>query len=170
MAELVVAGQTVEAHVQIVAHRCGVCAGRDLHVHLIAQVPQKGYALLAHADLQIDEEIEVLVLFFRMHLHEGLQRLALNVLPDERPSAVHDRHAQDLGNIQSRLLDARLVERLVEDARFGVALVKGLDEPVAVAVELFAYAFMNEFHSYNFLLIGGVLSRNTFPVSHYTLF
>ena len=149
VAELVVAGQTVEAHVQVIADRCGICACRDLHVHLVAQMPQKGYALRTHADLQVDEEVEVLILFLGMLVHERLQRLAVDVFPDQRPSAFHNGDAQDLGNIQFRLLDARLVERLVEDARFGVALVKGLDEPVAVAVEFLAHAFMNEFHSYN---------------------
>ena len=132
-------------------------------MHLVAQMSEKGHALLAHADLQIDEEAEVFVLFFGMLRHEGFERLALDEFTDDCPSAVHHGDRKDLGDVEPRLLDARLVERFVEDVSLGIALVERLDELSAVAVEFLTCAFINEFHSYNILLIRGYLSRNAFP-------
>ena len=148
VAQLGVAGQTVEADVKIVPHGRGIRACRNFGVHLIAQMPQKRHLFLAHPDLQIDEEVKILILFFGMIFHHLFERFAFDEFPDDRPLAVDDGDPQNFGDVQRRLLDARLVERFVEDVCLRIGLVERLNEPVAVTVDFFAYAFVNKFHNF----------------------
>ncbi len=140
MAELFVAGQSVETDVQIVTHRCRERACRNFSVHLVAQVSQKRYALSAHSDLQIHEKVKVFVLLCGVLFHERFERFSLDIFPYERPLSVDHGNAEHFGNVERCFFHARLIERLVENARFGIGLIERLNKFVSVAVELFSDA------------------------------
>ena len=103
--------------------------------------------------MQIDEEIEILIELFGILFHEAVERFAFDEFPRERPFSVDDGDFQNFRNVERSLLDARLIERLVQDPRFGIGLIKRFDEFVAVAINLFADSRINEFHA--LLLIRG---------------
>ena len=52
----------------------------------------------------------------------------------ERPLAVDRSDLEYLRNIQSRFLDSRLIERLIQNIRLGIAFVKHLDRGSAVPI------------------------------------
>ena len=63
--------------------------------------------------------------------------------------------AENLGHVERRRLDARLIERFVENVRLRISLIERFDQLIPVAVDFFAYSCVNKFHK-KFLLTAGI--------------
>ena len=104
--------------------------------------------MAVHIHLEVDEQFEVLVLLLRVFLHELREGLALDVFRDDRPLAVNREDLFDLRDTDAGLLDARLVERFVQDIGHGIITVKYLNAVGTVAVHGFVVSYRN--HSVQF--------------------
>ena len=135
MANLVVALHRCEAGVQLVACGCVEVCAADLVLHLVLQSLEQRTLFAEDLHLDVHEELEVLVELVGVLVHKLLEGLALDEVGDDSPLAVDFGDFLDLGDIQSRFLNSRLVERLVEDIGLGEGFVKDLDSEVAVAVD-----------------------------------
>ena len=88
-----------------------------------------------HVQLDRNKPVKILVKLLRILVHHGLKGLTLDVLRNDRPLVLDHRNLEHLGDKESRLLHACLVERLVEDVGLIVAFVEDLDTFIAIAVD-----------------------------------
>ena len=112
-----------------------------LSVHLFDEHIQKGHALGMNVELNIYEKIKVFVKFIGIFVHKLFKRGAFDVVHRNGPAAVHYRYSLNFGYVEVGFLNARLIERFVEDVSLGIALIKELYKLVAVPVNLFARSF-----------------------------
>ena len=85
-------------------------------------------------ELNIHHLCNIRLFLFGMTRHQFGKSFAFNIIRNDRPFAVDRGNLNNLGDIESRFLHSRLVERLVEDIGLGIALVEHLDATVTVAV------------------------------------
>ena len=90
----------------------------NLAVHFVLELIQQRRGLAVDFNLKVDEQLEVFVFLFGMLLHQRAERLAFDEIGDDGPFPVRLADLVDLGNVQSRFLHARLIERFVEDVGF----------------------------------------------------
>ena len=68
-----------------------------------------------HLKLEIYKQLKIFFLLLGVLLHELSESFAADIVINYSPFALDDGDFVDLGDIQPRLLDPRLVERLVKD-------------------------------------------------------
>ena len=141
----------IESCVEFVSRRGGKIGLCDFPVHFVFKFVKKRRAFGMNFHLQVDEQVEILVDFFRMLFHKLFERFSGNVFDDDRPFSVDFRYFEKFRNVKSRFFHSRLIQRLVENVRFGIVLVEKFDDFVAVAIYGFRgtnrYYFI-EFHCY----------------------
>lgn len=135
VADLTVLRRAVQMDMQVVAGGCVQSGGADLAVHFVLQLVQHGAGQGVHFQLQIYEEAEVFVFLFRILLHELGQGLALDKFGHDGPFAVHYVNTQKLGDVQPGLLNAGMIQGLVQNVRLGKMLVKGFDAGISVPID-----------------------------------
>lgn len=101
----------------------------------------------------VDEQFEVLVDFVGVLVHKLLESLARDVIHNDSPPAVDLGDLVEFGDIESGLLDARLIEGFVEDIGFGVVFVEEFDYVVPVAVHGLGVADGDDFVGFHIPLL-----------------
>ena len=132
MAQLGVPGHGIQAGMQIIARGGVEIRLPDLAVHLVTQLGQERAGLGLHFQLEVNKPVQV---GLDILLHDAFQRFSLDVIGYDNPFAVQYRDLPHLGDAEPGLLDARLVECLVQYVRLGIAFIKDLQAGVSVAVD-----------------------------------
>ena len=96
-----------------------------------------------HKDLEVDKFFEIFVVAFGIVLHELCKGLSRDIFRNDGPFSVDLRDRFDFRDIQSRLFNARLIERFVQDIGFGKVFVEHLIAKVSVAVNGLVVAYRN---------------------------
>ena len=135
MTDLLVILHRVKAGVQLIAGGRVKAAGADLTVEFILDLVEQGCFFAEDLFLDVDEEIEILVEVVGILFHQLSKRLAGDILGADRPLAVDDADFKQLRNIQSCLLDTRLIQRFIQDIRFAEIAVEYLENGVAVFID-----------------------------------
>ena len=107
----------------------------DLAVEFILDLVQQGSLFAEDLFLNIDEPIEILVELVGVFRHQSGERFAGHIFGADRPFAVDDTDFKELRNIQPRFLDARLIQRFVQDLGLAEIAVEYLEDGVAVLVD-----------------------------------
>ena len=125
----------VQTGVQLIARGRVKAARRDLAVEFILDLVEQGRFLAEDLFLDVDEEVEVFVDLVGVLLHKLSERLAGDILGADRPFAVNLADLEELGDIQSCLFDARLIQRFIKDIRLAVIAVEYLEDGIAVFID-----------------------------------
>ena len=104
---------------------------------------KQGALRLVDGHLHVNEDLKIFVDFVGIFLDEMREGLSLDKVGYDRPLAVDHSYLKDLRDIKTRLLDPRLVKRLVENVGLGVFLVKYLYTFVAVTVDVLVRSCCN---------------------------
>ena len=163
VADLVVLLHARQTGVQLIAGGGVQISLTDLVLHLVLDALEQRAFLAEDLQLDVNEEVHILVELVGILVHQLLEGLSLDIVGDDRPLAVDLGDFLNLGDVQPRLLHARLIERLVEHVGLREGFVEYLRHQIAVAVDFFVRSFcyhMIEFHKEApFVSFSGV-SRN----------
>ena len=135
MTNLLVILHAVQTGVQLIAGGRVKAARRDLAVEFILDLVEQGRFLAEDLFLDADEEVEIFVELVGVLFHQLRERLAGDILGADRPLAVDLADLEELGHIQPRLFDTRLIQRFIEDIRLAVIAVEYLEDGVAVFID-----------------------------------